>query len=284
MRKTNEASSSFRFEDFDQIQWYKKYIEISRHKLVGDIGTLQMQCKVLSNTLNTQTANSSQSNRRQRDVCTDANCLNERADREQANNFVQNALFPQKTFLKMLGRGCRFHPYWDGETFSLDTIPSTLTAQRPQSFIPKFCICHYLPLRIVYILRKLARTSSVGVGWERFVVFAVKQVDKRLQQSLYVFCAVVTELHQKVKQPQHLSHQTMTIYRVGQNYTNTFLPNVIIMACKLQNPTIYKAYIYTAWTSLTFAINISKFKCSTLFDNVFAILSEPLQSFSTSKL
>jgi len=39
-------------------------------------------------------------------------------------------------------------------------------------------------------------------------VLAVQKVDQRLQQSFDVLSAVVAELHQEVKQPQHLPDQT----------------------------------------------------------------------------
>ena len=52
------------------------------------------------------------------------------------------------------------------------------------------------------------RTASVGVWWKRLVVFAVEKIDERLQQSFDVFAAVVTELDEEVKQPQHLQQPT----------------------------------------------------------------------------
>ena len=62
-------------------------------------------------------------------------------------------------------------------------------------------------------------TSSVGVRWKRLVVFAVEKIDQRLQQRPDVFAAVVTKLHEKVKQTQHLSRPTTTATENSESST-----------------------------------------------------------------
>jgi len=52
-------------------------------------------------------------------------------------------------------------------------------------------------------------------------VFAVEQVDERLEQRLDVLAAVVAELDEEMEQPQHLNTPTTTTTRAHTNTAGT---------------------------------------------------------------
>ena len=65
-------------------------------------------------------------------------------------------------------------------------------------------------------------------------MFAVEKVDKWFQQSSDVLAAVVAELHQEVKQPQHLVESTTSGYRNGSQRPHR--------CCRLANNVEYVNY------------------------------------------